>query len=64
MIKILSRYLKGFIFLTENINKNSSSKKLPLFILTIAIYPISLFVIFILFLFSKISIILFKLINR
>ena len=64
MLEILSRYFNGFIFLTDSINKNKSITKIPLFILTIAIYPISLFVIFILFLLSKISIILFNALNR
>ena len=64
MIKIISRYFKGFIFLTNSINRTKSIKKIPLFLLTLAIYPISLFVILLLFLFSKISIILFKIFNR
>ncbi len=64
MYEILSRYFKGFVFLTNSISENKSFKKVPLFILTIAIYPISLFVIFILFLLSKISIILFNVFNR
>ena len=64
MFQIFSRYYKGFVFLTENINKTQPVKRIPLYILTLSIYPISLLVILLLFLFSKISIILFKLINR
>jgi|APSaa5957512535_1039671.scaffolds.fasta_scaffold24409_3 hypothetical protein len=64
MIEILSRYFKGFIFLTNSISRNKSNKKIPLYLLTLAVYPISLFVILLLFLFSKISIILFKILNR
>gem|GEM_PF-5925706 len=64
MFEILSRYLSGFSSLTKNINKIQSFKKYLLLLLTLAIYPISLFVIFILFLFSKISILLFKILSR
>jgi len=63
MLKIMQRYFEGFDYLTTKISKMSILNSVPLLIFTLAIYPLSIFVLIVLYFITLLSIITFKCLN-